>query len=218
MLIFSWNCRGIGNDSTIFSLKAFLRATKADIIFISEIKSSLVKSVKTIRSMGFQNYCINPAVGKSGGLWALWKSEVYINIESTSKNLIHLTVQASQTTPEQQLLCIYGPPNQQNRPLFWSTITQITNSIVCPFVCIGDFNSIKNQNEKRGGNTFDANSTKHFQDWITGFNMIDLGYFGPTYTWENRRNNGENVSERLDRPYALQTGIYSSIRQVSTTC
>ncbi|XP_026459370.1 uncharacterized protein LOC113360033 [Papaver somniferum] len=40
MLVFAWNCWGLGNDPTVQTLKSFLRSSKPDIVFLSETKLS----------------------------------------------------------------------------------------------------------------------------------------------------------------------------------
>lgn len=63
-----WNCRGLGNDSTVRRLKEIDRKYLMDIICLSETK----QHDDVIRDVGAQLDCLNyvsvPPVGLSGGL------------------------------------------------------------------------------------------------------------------------------------------------------
>lgn len=90
MLIPAWNCWGLGNPPIIRTLKSLLRGTSLSTPFLSETKMS--ENISIFAQFGFQNYYIIPSVGRSGGLWLLWKEEIQIEIISKSSNYIHVVV------------------------------------------------------------------------------------------------------------------------------
>lgn len=51
----------------------------------------------------------------------------------------------------------------------------------------GDFNDIKNQEEKKGGNARLEGSFSGFRNFILDMGMGDLGFKGDMFTWVNNR-------------------------------
>lgn len=176
MNILSWNCRGLGNASTVTSLRAFLRSTRADLFFLSETKCSDTSTANCINTLGPFNYCTVPAIGLAGGLCVGWSTNISTTVISKSPNLIHLEIAGSRTQPPWALLCIYGPPCKADRPNFWSHMEILANSITLPLLCIGDLNSINSQRDKRGGKRFQPHSFRHFSSWMHSAGLLDLGF------------------------------------------
>ena len=46
MKILDWNCQGICNDSTVRALKAQIKGTRLDILFLSETKAIIWSMLK----------------------------------------------------------------------------------------------------------------------------------------------------------------------------
>ncbi|KAK4385625.1 hypothetical protein Sango_2686500 [Sesamum angolense] len=63
---------------------------------------------------------------------------------------------------------------------------------------MGDFNAILSQQEKRGGRPFASASRNNLGDEIDACNLIDLGFVGPRFTWNNKRPGCANIQSRLD--------------------
>ena len=64
---------------------------------------------------------------------------------------------------------------------------------------VGDFNSIKNAGEKRGGKPATKSSVNSIRTFITNSTAIDLGFKGPPFTWTNKREGLANRKERFDQ-------------------
>lgn len=62
----------------------------------------------------------------------------------------------------------------------------------------GDFNPILHAEEKMGGNKRQAWELTEFQQFVQDSNLIDLGYVGYRFTWNNKRTGRDNVLVRLD--------------------
>lgn len=69
----------------------------------------------------------------------------------------------------------------------------------------GDFNSILHVDEKMGGNQRQSWELTDFQNIVQESKLVDLGYVGYPFTWNNKRNGKENVRVRLDRFLASPT-------------
>lgn len=67
---------------------------------------------------------------------------------------------------------------------------------------MGDFNEILHQSEKYGGKGWNRRLMKDFQSTLIGCELVDLGYRGPKFTWNNGRGGDDFIQERLDRVVA----------------
>lgn len=63
----------------------------------------------------------------------------------------------------------------------------------------GDFNAIKNNEEKKGGRPRQESSFTGFRNFINEMGMGNIRYRGSTFTWANNRDSEGYIQERLDR-------------------
>jgi hypothetical protein len=61
---------------------------------------------------------------------------------------------------------------------------------------------VLDQSEKSGGRPVNSSSHCPFKKFIDHFGMIDVGFAGNPFTWNNNRKCVENIKERLDRGLA----------------
>ncbi|KAG8650693.1 hypothetical protein MANES_07G062580v8, partial [Manihot esculenta] len=73
---------------------------------------------------------------------------------------------------------------------------------------VGDFNCVLNSWEKKGGNAVNWNVADSFRFLINSLGLTDLGFRGPIFTWNNRRDGSLNIQERLDRSLASINWIH----------
>lgn len=64
-----------------------------------------------------------------------------------------------------------------------------------PWCIMGDFNSVIDAKDKKGG-------WHGLRGVVDNLGLIDIGFSGEKFTWNNRRGGIENIQERLDRCYA----------------
>lgn len=121
----------------------------------------------------------------------------------------HITFSVSQhsgNTATYVLTAIYASPNWRQRETLWHSLTEFHNSVLSiqtPWLLMGDFNSIIARGEKFGGrqDPFLANA-RAFKDFVHHNDLIDLGFSGPKYTWNNCRQGRDWILERLDQALA----------------
>nr|DAD41264.1 TPA_asm: hypothetical protein HUJ06_015587 [Nelumbo nucifera] len=87
------------------------------------------------------------------------------------------------------------------RQIFLNDLTQLVVSINEPWACIGDWNFITSNKDKKGGNPIEYYRLMHLKSVIDQCGLQDLGYRGRRYTWAGIRG-GSLIEERLDRAYA----------------
>ncbi|XP_026410845.1 uncharacterized protein LOC113306072 [Papaver somniferum] len=169
MLIFSWNCRGLSNISTVRNLKAFLRSCNPQLAFLTETLIGELNSHNFYNSFGFDNFKCIPAIGRSGGSVILWNNDISLEVISADKNVIHCRIR--QTLGQNwNLLCVYGPSEHYLRNNFW----------------------------KHGGSQKLNTANKEFKNFISDRRLIDLGFVGATFTWSNGVVVDNPIFERLD--------------------
>jgi hypothetical protein len=67
---------------------------------------------------------------------------------------------------------------------------------------------VLDQSKKSGGRPVDSSSNCHFKNFIDHFGMIDVGFAGNTFTWNNKRKGVEKIKERLDRGLASPAWVH----------
>ena len=69
----------------------------------------------------------------------------------------------------------------------------------CPWVCIGDFNTILQSTEKLSKRLPQHSQMDAFREALDHCQLEDLGFCGYQFTWNNKRPGDENTRLRLDR-------------------
>ncbi|KAG8372571.1 hypothetical protein BUALT_Bualt12G0079900 [Buddleja alternifolia] len=208
MRILSWNYRGIAHPTTRRTLRALLSDLKPDIVFLSELKSSLLSPLSSLlSSLNFSSQHFVPPIGFSRGLCMAWESHIDIQITVHIKFLINSLVTPLNNSPPWQFTCVHGPYLSMAKPKFWSLLEAIGNTFGGPWALIGDFNDIVSQSEKKGGRQFTSSSSGGLKGFIDDGGLVDLGFAGTPYTWNNKPDGMANIQLRLDRGLANSSWI-----------
>ncbi|KAK4405008.1 hypothetical protein Sango_0869400 [Sesamum angolense] len=88
------------------------------------------------------------------------------------------------------------------KPFFWQCFHDIYSSFDGPWLAMEDFNEILSQNEEREGKHFASAFRNTLYDEFENCNLIDLGFTGNNFTWNNRRPGLANIQSHLDRGVA----------------
>jgi hypothetical protein len=75
----------------------------------------------------------------------------------------------------------------------------LISSFSGPWLIIGDLNSICSNVDKKGGRLGGSSDSNRLNDFVANSGAIDLGFYGPQFTWSNKREGLANIKERLDR-------------------
>ncbi|GLT31148.1 hypothetical protein SLA2020_059070 [Shorea laevis] len=128
--------------------------------------------------VGFSNCFAVKSVGRSGGLAVLWNEEVQIRLLTYSQSHIDMEIR-DLTDLHWHLTGFYGQPETGRRHESWALLKSLKSSSTLPWVCLGDFNEITKQSEKRGGNSRSDRQIESFCEAIEYCELLELDYRGP---------------------------------------
>lgn len=96
--------------------------------------------------------CEKSLRSRRGGVCMLWRESCDLHITSFSRNHIMCTIKDEISGREWMCAGLYGWPKITQRHQTWKLMEMLHRSITNPWVCMGDFNEIMWNREKRGGN------------------------------------------------------------------
>lgn len=182
-----------------------------------ETKLKKTEAEKLNSKLGFKKAvwvdCCGMGKRRAGGLGLLWNVEVEIDLISYSLN--HIDVKVQDVTEEKlwRFISFYGYPNETKKDLSWNLLTVLKHQNDLPWLYAGDFNEILMETEKKGGVERRGQRIQNFRDTLTLCNLNDLGFIGYPFTWTNGREGDNNIQERLDSGFAMDS--WSSIYPVA---
>lgn len=202
MSLMAWNCRGIGGASTVHTLKENLQRYRPDLLFLSETKTNAQRCARIARSCRFKDYHAVDAENRAGGLCLFWQDNIEVTILLSNKNMIHVSINHPSLPSMWYLTCVYGPPYEHEKPLFWNQLENLVMNINSPWIMIGDLNEILTSDEKFGGRSLGSCSRNYLENFMNNTGTIDLGFNGHMFTWRNNRLGLAHIRQRLDRAVA----------------
>ncbi|OMO90964.1 reverse transcriptase [Corchorus capsularis] len=151
---------------------------KPSIFAIVEPRISGSRAKCVLRKLKFPKWHVADPVGFAGGIWLNWDdAAVQLTIIISSPQLVHALVKPKDQE-EFMLTVVYASPKLEVRRILWTHMEDLARTITLPWVVLGDFNDVLNGGEKMGG------------------------FYGPAFTWCNRRKGLRKIQERLDRVLA----------------
>ena len=172
------------------------------LLILSETKIPISKCSSFLKSLGFYNIDSVDIRGKKGGLVVGWKNGVDIEITFKCCNMINGLVFSDPLNEPWLISFVYGPPNRNNRGPFWEAIEKVGEAFGGGWLCIGDFNHVFSQTDKKGGKPVASSSSGGPNEVIEKNGLIDINFSSNPYTWSNGREGLANIKERLDRAFA----------------
>lgn len=96
------------------------------------------------------------------------------------------------------LTAVYGSPRYAARAGLWEAMHEMSATMDCPWMLVGDFNAVTSDQERWGSTSLSPpRGAVEFASVIVECELIDLGFMGPCFTWQRGR-----LKERLDRGLA----------------
>jgi hypothetical protein len=168
-------------------------------IFLMETISSKFYMEKVRCRLGYDCLFAVDPVGRSGGLALLWKNFDRLEIYNYSRFHIQAIVKDNEGNAYWKLTGFYGHPEHDKRKESWALLKHLKATPSLPWCCAGDFNEILEQAEKDGAGPRRESQMVGFREAMEEWELSDLGFNGPRFTWSNRHTDNSFTQERLDR-------------------
>ncbi|XP_039053101.1 uncharacterized protein LOC120195030 [Hibiscus syriacus] len=176
--ILFWNCQGAVSQSFRRIFKDMISRNKPQVAVLMETRVSKRAADSIVHNLGFPNSIRVEAQEFSGGIWLLWKGNIYMDILQASKQFIHGRRKTKVNEKGIISTVVYASHRVEKRKMLWSKIHQLDpgNNEAC--VVGGDFNAILKQNEMRGGKQRRNGVSRSFTDFVFDTCLHDVKTLG----------------------------------------
>ncbi|XP_073131315.1 uncharacterized protein [Henckelia pumila] len=183
-----------------------MRTHKPDVIFLIETLVHVNKLEEIRSKLGFDFVFGVDRIGPSGGLGVFWKANINCSITNFSRNHIDMEIEDVHKG-KWRLTGIYGFPERDRRRASWDFLRTLHARSSLPWACIGDFNDLLSNEEKRGRLAHPTWCIRGFQEVVTECGLNDLHMEGYPFTWVKSKGTADMIEERLDRDLVSQTWL-----------
>jgi hypothetical protein len=217
MSILSWNCKGMGQSSTIHDLLRLVRQYCPKIVFLSKTRQQKNR-VSNIRfRMGLNKSFVVDGHGKGGGLAMYWDASINISILSYVQHYIDSLIWNADHHAHWRCTFVYGESRSQDRVHMWELLKRIKPMSAAPWALVGDFNEAMWSFEQFFSRKRSEKQMADFRHTLSHCEVHDLGFIGVPWTFDNKQQGGRNVKVILDNGVASEAGPAGSRLLVCTT-
>lgn len=190
-----WNIRGIQNTPSISRLKLLIKKYDISFLAVIEPKAAASKIGSFKRKLRMSGCLVNsPAKGR---IWIFWRTHCDVSLIEASDQFITVSINAGFSCHVLATI-VHASCSLVERRALWDYLVDFSGSCNSPWLVGGDFNSILDLMEKRGGKRAFSLSMSDFQACISATGLQDAGFQGCKFTWFNGQHlNG--IWARLDR-------------------
>ena len=96
----------------------------------------------------------------------------------------------------------YGWPEMNQKHKSWALLRHLSSLVNVLWCCVGDFNAFLHFSKKLSIHPPSVKQMEDFGAALEDCHLIDLGFQGYKFTWNNKRLGAANTRERLDRGFA----------------
>lgn len=83
-------------------------------------------------------------------------------------------------------VCIYAPAKTSHKQEFWDELCTYINLLNSPFIIVGDFNELSNDQDKRGGSVYRDNRSSIMQTFLSRTATTEIPFIGNRFTWRKK--------------------------------
>ena len=180
--IICWNCRGLSGNAPIDRIRNMIRTYKPAVVCLVESRANQERVERFVaRFSRSWNWAAITSEGYSGGIIVLWRRQLgSVTPIARSRLALHLVITPG-LLPSWILTVVYNGQRIGVQKHLWKELFGMS-SINIPWVILGDFNSITNASEHKGGPYYHyARKAKLFMDFISYNSLLDIGISGPSF-------------------------------------
>ena len=198
MKILSWNWQGLGNPWVVRNFCKIVKDQAPSICFLMETKLDRKGINYWCKELPYKNRFVVKKPSLGGRFALMWKEDIGLDVFKFSDNQISATMTESDGF-QWVMTSFYGWPETQDQYKSWALLSHICSLVYGAWMCIGDFNEMLNSSKKLSCRPALPRQLDAFRAALEHCNLVDLGFIGYPYTWNNRRLGTANTKERLDR-------------------
>ncbi|CAM8906379.1 unnamed protein product [Rhodiola kirilowii] len=199
--IASWNVRGLNSPFKKAEILSWIRKNKVEIVALLEVKLQENKWVDAVtRCSPDDGWRAEFSTCERG--WArillLWNS-VTTKISNIQKFYHFMTCEVEADNKRFGMVIIYASNNQRERTLLWDEVEKESKRFTGSWLCLGDFNCVKDQREKYKGIQVTDKDTYDFRKFLSSTGLQDIPASGCYFTWNNNHTNpADRIWSKLD--------------------
>lgn len=163
-----------------------IKSKNPQVVFLSETKCQGDKCYKKLGVFKDWNLKYGYSIGRSGGLVLLWRKDVDLKVIELDTHFISARIKDKDYNSLWRVIFVYGQPNKDIIKEFYNLIIRKIKLILGPLMCFGDWNCIWDRKDKMGGNRIPNSCLKKANRILDKEKLMDLGHFGPPFTWRNK--------------------------------
>jgi hypothetical protein len=193
---------GRRNKPTVRDIVGLSRSADAKIVFLGETRQKEEKMRRLRGRLGLKGFVGLDSDGRSGGLALFWHEQLVVDVLEATERYIDVHIRVSAHEPCWRLTCVYGEPRTEHRHLMWDKLRALKPRSDQPWCVIGDFNEAMWPFEHFSATPRSESQMRIFRETLEVCELVDLGFSGRAYTYDNKRSGNANVQVRLDRAVA----------------
>ena len=182
--ILVWNVQGAGGKEFLNIMKEHIRVHKPRLIALVETRISGARAQAICTRIGFNKSLRVEAQGFQGGIWVLWNPEE-IQVDPITLHDQYVTVEIRYNHHTSWLISfVYASPHTQRREVLWHELSSFAAECHRLWrLLVGDFNDTISLEERNHVGSDTLRHCTRFKQWIENSGLIDLGFYGPKFTW-----------------------------------
>jgi hypothetical protein len=172
------------------------------LLFVMEIKISGERVEKVAGALGFSGALAMSSVGLSGGIGLFWSADVEVDLKIFNAKHIDVVVNAKDGSGfPWRFTGFYGEPKRKKRHLSWALLRCLNSLRSLPWLCMGDFNETMHETEHYSEHVREEWQMRAFREATEDCTLLDLGFSGVPFTWDNMQAAASNVKVKIDRAF-----------------
>lgn len=204
MIITTFNIRGLGGVLKKNKIRDLIRVHRVDFMAIQETKMEVITPELCYSLWGSEDceWAFRPSEGNSGGILSLWnKVHSRLNFTFVGEGFVGVCLDWGVHRRRCFVINVYSKCSLEDKWRLWESLVEVRRSLGDgAWWILGDFNAVRNGDERRGVNSGVSSSQVVESNFFNGFlrevDLEDLNLLGRRYTWYHP--NGISMS-RIDR-------------------